>query len=327
MTNLFKADPFIIAEVGSNWRDFNEAKDAVQMAKQVGADAVKFQLFTPKCLYGFSTGSYIPGQSPFLKSDWLPKLKEKADAAGIEFMCTAFSPPGLQAVDPHVEVHKIASSDLTHLKLLEAAKDTGKPILLSVGGSNTGDIREALDVLGGSTVILLYCNAAYPSKRHNLFNIEKLARLTGKPIGLSDHSIDAIYTPLSAVRHFHVPVIEKHFNPKSVPNTNDAGHSLDADEFKLMVDYIRDRRDTANHMRTSEEHDMTLRHNRRLIAIRDIKQGEKLTYGLNYTAARSLVEDRHGYSPFMLRDPRYSPEGKAAKNNMRQGDSIGPGDF
>src|SRR3990167_1071022 len=116
MTALFQAKTFIIAEIGSNWTSFEEAKDSISFAKQAGADAVKFQAFRVEALYGFYDSQYgehrAMGGNGELPLEWLPKLKEKADACGIEFMCSAFSPELYDVVNPYVLVHKIASSEL-----------------------------------------------------------------------------------------------------------------------------------------------------------------------------------------------------------------------
>ncbi len=69
---------FIIAEVGSNWNNLEDCLESIQCAKVCGADAVKFQAYTGEALYG--TPQVVSNQLPL---EWLPKLKEKADAAGI----------------------------------------------------------------------------------------------------------------------------------------------------------------------------------------------------------------------------------------------------
>lgn len=307
---------YIIAEVGSNLRNFDDAKHSVQMAKQVGADACKFQYFSHQDLFG------VPGYQPLLQPDWIPKLADKAKAAGIDFLCTAFSVEGLKLVDPYVKAHKIASSDLCHVELLRAAKATGKPIILSTGASSKGDVERALQVLEGADVTLMYCASAYPSRMHNLFEMEWMRKTWGRPVGLSDHSLDVVYAPLSAVRHFGATVIEKHFTAIDA-ETPDSPHSLNVEQFKYMVDHIRGARKDIGFGPTPEERDMLLRHNRRLIATRDIAEGEMLDPGKNFGCYRSLKDDRRGLSGFDMA----FVAGKTAAKAIKAGDSIGPGDF
>ena len=325
MTRLFEAKPFIIAEVGSNWESFEHAKDSISLAKQCGADAVKFQAFSVDALYGLPF-EYIDSElvGHELPLEWLPKLKEKADACGIEFMCTAFSPELVAAVDPYVSVHKVASSDLSYPQLLIAVAETGKPVILSTGASSRGDIRSAIGVLDefGARVVLMYCAAAYPSRRHNLYLMRELQAAFGKPVGLSDHSRDVIYAPLSAHREFGAVCIEKHFTAFPDIATPDRHHSLTSDEFKIMVDYIRGTRDGGLNP-TSEEKDMFLRHNRRLIATADISPNELLEYGKNFGAYRSLEDDTRGLSPFGWG----SLQGRKATKAIARGKGIAPGDF
>ncbi len=136
VTRLFTAKPFIICEIGSNWQTLDHALESIAVAKSCGADAVKFQLFSPSALYGHCDG--IDAYS--LPLDYLPILKLKADQEGIEFMCTAFSPELVLAVDPFVEVHKVASSDACWPQLLEAVANTHKPVLLSTGAKKVTGI-------------------------------------------------------------------------------------------------------------------------------------------------------------------------------------------
>ena len=239
-------------------------------------------------------------------------------------MCTAFSPELVKIIDDYVLVHKIASSDLTDPLMLAAVKETGKPAILSCGGSSPNDINIALNVhekiewkgFGDTKVVLLYCNSAYPSKRHNLFVFDDLKRF-GAPVGLSDHSLDVIYAPLSAVRQFGAIVIEKHFKLRDDMQTPDAPHSLNSDEFKCMVDYIRGARESVINP-TSEEHHMFFRNNRRLIATCDLAPGTVLQRGVNYGAYRSLEDDSDGLSPFFWE----LLEGKAVKDSVLAGQGL-----
>lgn len=337
MTRLFEAKPFIIAEVGSNWTTLPECLASIAAAKRVGADAVKFQLFTHASLYGFSDKPFTlksasailkasygdkPTEPGHLPQAWLPKLKSMADEQGIEFMCTAFSPELVEVVDPFVKVHKIASSDLKYPQLLEAAKATGKPTLLSTGASSKGDVFRALEILGDAEVVLLYCNAAYPSRQHNLFQIDQLKQL-GRPVGISDHSLDVIYAPVSAVRHFGAVVIEKHYTAFPSLETPDRPHSLTDDEFRIMLMNVKGWADTSDFQPSREERAMFLRHNRRLIATQDIPAGQILTFGENFGAYRSLEDEGKGSSPFDWEQF----EGRTARLAISRGKGISMGDL
>lgn len=343
MGKLFEAKPYIVAEVGSNWQTREQAIASVGAAKAMGADCVKFQAFTYEALYGSDigfryrySGDGVDTNCPYLPLDWLPALKEKADACGIDFACTAFSPELVAAVDPFVAWHKVASSDLCHPQLLQAIKAKKKPVILSTGASSGGDIRRALaefqywfdpndeDYVADPKcplIVLLYCISAYPAKTIDLDHLRLLRERFELPIGFSDHSIDIVGHPVEAARR-GATVIEKHFTAFPELDTPDRPHSLTPVEFVTMVDFIRGvRRPVIGP--TPEERDMLLRHNRRLLATRNIAEGETLEYGRNFGAYRSLVDDTRGLSPFAWSQL----QGKRAKLAIERGVGIGPGDF
>jgi N,N'-diacetyllegionaminate synthase len=326
MTRLFDAKPFIIAEVGSNWRDLRDAVESIGRAKACGADAVKFQAFTPEALFGpLVPGLHLPDPHS-LPIEWLPKLKEKADACGIEFMCTAFSPELVAAVDPYVSVHKIASSDLSYPQLLQAVAKTGKPVLLSTGASSKTDIDEAVTWLDGAKTVLMYCVSAYPARQTCLATIDLLKKTYGAgSVGFSDHSTDVVGIPYEASTQYGIVALEKHFTAFPDVDTPDRPHSLTPDEFKLMTEHIRGTRRPVI-APEPEEKAMVLRHNRRLVATQDIGVGTVLKYGENYGAYRSLEDDTRGLSPFFWNHPK-GPEGKRASVTIARGKGIGPGDF
>lgn len=306
---------FIIAEVGSNFENFEDAKTSISLAKNCGADAVKFQMFSQKDLYGFN----VDPESHNPIGAWIPKLKEKADSIGIEFMCTAFSPEGVKLVDPFVKRHKIASSDLSYPALLKEVAKTGKPAILSVGASSITDINLALAHLQGAPkVTLLYCVANYPSKNVNLFHLDALNdAFPPFGVGYSCHTTDW-YTPVAAVKYHQAQVIEKHFKLRDM-KTPDSPHSLNPDEFKLMVDAIRSGKPKIN-FPDPQEIEFQLKHNRRLIAIQNVSAGQALQYDVNYGCYRSLKEDREGLSGFAAE----KVNGLLAKRDIKAGEPIGP---
>lgn len=319
--------PFIICEVGSNWQTLDDCLHSIAMAKACGADAVKFQAYTRQALYGFTRSEFEMPMQGVLPLDWLPLLKAKADACGIEFMCSAFSPELVDAVDPFVNIHKVASAELTHVRMLERLAGKGKPVILSTGASGIEDIRIALNFLTSDNsrkvpVVLLYCVAAYPANEVNLDCIPALRERFGTLVGYSDHTTDVLSIPSGGVSR-GACVLEKHFNALDTDTvTPDSGHSLDVRSFKLMVSAIRGevRADLGV---APEETPMILRHNRRLIATRDIKPGEALREGENFGIYRSLKDDVKALSPWAIGQVN----GRVAKGAIRAGDGIGPGDI
>lgn len=336
--------PFIVAECGSNWRDLEDCLHSIAMAKAVGADAVKFQLFTTKALYGMpperawaiEIGETLRWDAIEMPSalpiDWLPKLKEKADACGIELMCTAFSPELYDAVDPYVSIHKVASAEMTHVRILEKLRQLHKPVILSTGAHGPKDIQKSLITMSENQldgrylmtsfkadVILMYCVAAYPARDIDFRHLDELKKLIPL-VGYSDHTTDYSIIPKLAVEK-GACVIEKHFTDIPEVDTPDRPHSLTVDEFKKMVQSIRG--DKPFVWGSGEEKEMITKHNRRLVVIQNIHPGDTFQEGVNFGIYRSLKEDTKGLSPFAIDHVN----GKIAKLEIKSGDSIGPGYF
>jgi N,N'-diacetyllegionaminate synthase len=340
---------FIIAEVGSNWRTLEDCLHSIQQAKACGADAVKFQLYDYSSLYG--TGDRRDLISGWMESEkvnrfslqlqWLPTLKKAVDDVSIEFMCSAFSPELIEVVDPFVNLHKVASAELTHVRMLEKLRSIGKPVLLSTGASGLDDIKMALKTLSGeihmdwneyyggvstevygagAPTILLYCVAAYPAQEIHLPVIRAMLTEFDTLVGYSDHSTDVLCIPKLAVEWGAV-VIEKHFTAIEA-DTPDKPHSLNVDQFKKMVKSIRST-EPPRIGYTHEENPMILKHNRRLIATQDLCPGDTLKEGVNFGIYRSLKEDSHAYSPWLIDQV----QGKVLVRAITAGDGIGPGDL
>ncbi len=295
---------FIIAELGSNVVNTDNAIEAVGIAKQCGADAIKFQYFSFKDLYGMDYEDHFWAY-PQLDFE---KIKIKADACGIELMCTAFSPEGFKYVDKFVSRHKIASSDLSYLELLELACCSQKPVILSTGGSSLPDIKLATTALDDKKTTLLYCIATYPASNVDLKHIDAL-RMFGLPVGYSCHTTDYM-TCVNAVRYHGATVIEKHFKLADLP-TADNAHSILPEDFTKMVKLIHGKEWLEFPNRAEKE--MQLKWKRRLIATRDIRAGDILTYGFNFGCYRSWTEDLEAMSGFLS----YSMTGRVAQTEIR----------
>lgn len=307
---------FIIAEVGSNWKTLSDCIISIEKAKECGADAVKFQLFDWNALYGVPEHVDNQLKEVSLPVGWLPILKDRADRLGIEFMCSAFSPELIDSIDPYVNIHKLASAETCHVRMLEKFRKKGKPVFMSMGGHSEEEIEKALTVVSPNRLlngVLLYCVAAYPARAVNLGSITNFRNRFNILVGYSDHTLDVFETPVRSVQ-MGACVVEKHFTAIDA-HTPDSPHSLNASQFRGMVNAIRNRQ-LVDYSR--EEEPMVLRHHRRLIAIKDIEVGDKFKEGENFGIYRSLKDAPHALSPFHINEV----SGKKALKELKAGDTI-----
>ena len=225
---------FIVAEAGSNWRmgtperDIKMAKTLIDVASDAGADAIKFQTYRAHSVYVPNAGNsdYLSNagikesinkifEDLSMPYEMIPKLAEHAKIKKIEFMSTPFSVEDAKAIDPYTNYHKIASYEISHLRLIEYIASTGKPTFLSTGGTNKEEIGWALEKFssnGGGKITLLQTTAKYPAPIDSL-NLKAMIDLKNEfnvDVGLSDHSTDPVIGPVTATA-LGASVIEKHF--------------------------------------------------------------------------------------------------------------------
>ncbi len=338
----------IIAEAGSNWRmgaparDMAMAKALIDVAAEAQADAVKFQTFRPQTIYAPGAGSsgYLAKAGVTETMDeifadlampyeMIPELAAYARAAGLIFMSTAFSPADFAAVDPHVEIHKVASYEITHLRLIELAAKTGKPTLMSTGAATLADIAWAVEhfrASGGKDLCLLQCTAKYPAPLEslNLATIPDFTARFGVPAGLSDHSRDPIVGPLAATA-LGARAIEKHFTLDNRLPGPDHRFAITPDELKALVKAVRGaeaaRGDGLKHPHAVEDELVSFAQ-RALQALKAIEPGEPLIEDVNVAILRP-GNQKKGVHPRMIQEIA----GKRATRAIAAGDGIRQGDW
>jgi N,N'-diacetyllegionaminate synthase len=250
----------IIAEAGVNHNgDLAMARNLIEAAADAGADYVKFQSFkadrlastkSEKADYQKRNTDSGGGQLDMLRSlelDWDDHLalKRHCDACGIRFFSTAFDLESLDMLNEiGLEIFKIPSGEITNLPYLQRIGFFGKPLILSTGMANLGEIEDAIGVLESAgtareKMTVLHCNTEYPTPMCdvNLRAMETIAQAFGVPVGYSDHTL-GIEIPIAAVALGAV-VIEKHLTlDRNLPGPDHAA-SLEPREFKAMVRAIR----------------------------------------------------------------------------------------
>jgi len=248
----------VVAEISANHsQSFKQAVSLIKEAKKCGADAVKFQAYTPDTLtinvdnkyfkikhseWGGQT-LYQLYQKAYTPWSWFKRLKKIADDLGIVFFAAAFDKTAVDFLEElHVGVHKISSFELIDLPLIEYAAKTKKPLILSTGMANIKEINEAVAVarsVGSSGIMLLKCVSNYPADpgEMNLRAIADMKKRFKCPVGLSDHTL-GIGTSLAAVALGAV-MIEKHFTLSRKIKTPDSFFSIEPKEFKDLADNVR----------------------------------------------------------------------------------------
>lgn len=179
-----------------------------------------------------------------LSSESFKELMEYSKSKGIKFLSTAFDIPSLEVIDSLVDRIKIPSGEITNYPYIKFASQLKKPIILSTGMADLGEIEAALEVLlhnglQRSQITVLHCNTEYPTPMEdvNLRAMLTIQQAFGVAVGYSDHTL-GIEVPIAAVA-LGASVIEKHFTlDRNLPGP-DHKASLEPDELKAMVNAIR----------------------------------------------------------------------------------------
>jgi len=239
----------LIAEIGNNHEgDFSLAERLVHLAAQSGADVVKFQTIVPERLVTPDQEARIRQLKKYQFSyAQFEQLSRVAEQAGILFMTTPFDLESLRVMAPLMPAIKIASGDCSFLPLIEAAAQTGKPILFSTGAAELEEIRTNLQRIeqvwkknhSQSAVAVLHCVMSYPTpaEEANLGAIETIRSL-GVTAGYSDHTLGIDAAILSVA--LGARIIEKHFTI-SHTHSDFQDHKLSAtpEEFSQMAKQVR----------------------------------------------------------------------------------------
>ena len=257
------APAYFIADIASNHDgDLERAKELIRLAAGAGADAAKFQSFRAEKIvsdYGFShLGTQVSHQASWKKPvfqvyqeasvpwGWMRELRAECDRAGIDFFSTPYDLEAVEMLDPLVEIFKIGSGDITWPELLRAVAAKGKPVILSTGASELGEVREAVRIIAGINprICLLQCNTNYTGSRENLRHINLNVLRTYQALfpdaipGLSDHTGGHL-TVLGAVA-LGAKVIEKHFTDDDSREGPDHRFSMTPGAWRAMVGETRE---------------------------------------------------------------------------------------
>ncbi len=312
---------FIVAELSANHlQNYELAVKTVKAAKEIGADAIKLQTYTPdtitldcdneffqikkdtiwdgKTLYQLYEEAYTPWE-------WQPKLKNLAEDLGMLCFSSPFDKTAVDFLERMgVPVYKIASFEINDLPLIEYVASKGKPVIISTGIAELEDIKDAIGAckkVGNEQIILLKCTSSYPAPLEDI-NLRTMADFSEKfstLVGLSDHTL-GISVPIAAAA-LGACLIEKHLILNRELGGPDSAFSLEPNEFKMMVESIREVEKALGQVsyELTEKTKKNREFSRSLFITQDLKAGEILTednvksirpaYGLHTKYLKDIV--------------------------------------
>ncbi|RZJ19060.1 MAG: pseudaminic acid synthase, partial [Haliea sp.] len=292
--------PYVIAEMSGNHnQSLDRALAIVDAAADSGADAVKLQTYTAETMTlnvrmaGFvieDPNSLWAGRQLYELYDeahtpweWHKPIIDRAAQRGLACFSSPFDETAVDFLESlDLPAYKVASFEVTDLRLIRKVASTGKPMIISTGMATVAEIDGAVRVArdaGCKDLVLLKCTSTYPATpaNTNISTIPHLRSLFGCEVGLSDHTmgcgVAVAATALGAT------VIEKHFTLDRAEGGVDSSFSLEPAEFALLrveTERAAQALGQVSYGPTAAEKP-SLAFRRSLYIARDAKAGETLT--------------------------------------------------
>jgi len=291
-------EPYVICELSGNHNgDLERALTMIDAAAATGADAIKIQSYTADTItidhdgpeFTLPGGTwagrtlydlYSEAQTPF---EWHPAIFARARERGVTLFSTPFDDTAADMLDElGAPAFKIASFEAIDLPLIAHVARKRKPMIISTGMSNLGEISEAVGTArdnGCDQLVLLHCISSYPApdEDSNIRTVPHLGEAFGVVPGLSDHTMGSAVS-VAAVA-LGACVIEKHFTLARSDGGPDSTFSLEPAEFCALVDDCkkawRALGQVGYDLKGSERGLVAFR--RSLYVVKDIAPGEPLT--------------------------------------------------
>ena len=241
---------FIIAEIGINHNgDMNIVKKLIDMAKDTGCDAVKFQKRTIGIVYDQKL------LESYRESPWGTTQREQKE--GLEFGKEEFDEIDRYCKEKDIfwfasawdvesqkflrqydcQYNKVASAMVTHIPLLEAIAEEGRHTFISTGMSRYEEIDRAVEIFKEKDCpyTLLHCVSTYPCTDEDC-NVSLIPVLKEKydcPIGYSGHEVGILPSVIAVA--MGAEVLERHITLDRAMYGSDQSASLEKRGLELLV--------------------------------------------------------------------------------------------
>jgi|694.fasta_scaffold44967_6 pseudaminic acid synthase len=341
LTELTQSGTLIVAEVSGNHSgNLDICKRLVLEAKLCGANAVKFQTYTPDTLtlntdeadfkipsvspwahFGNQYSLYKEAHTPW---DWHKELFDYARSIDILAFSSPFDETAVEFLEAlNCPIYKLASPEINHLPLITKIAKTGKPIIMSLGVATEFELVQAIDTFqkySSAEIGILQCDTNYPAPlaNANLLQIKNLSERYPHIIGYSDHTLG--FTAAAVAIALGAKIVEKHIRVDDFPiESPDHFFSTSAEDFKLMAEIIRDVEASigkATFRQQSNYEDFSIR--RSIYPACDIESGQTVS-----REALRIVRPGFGPAPSQFDNI----VGKIARRRIRRGERISENDF
>lgn len=288
--------PYIVAEISCNHVGKIEyAFRLIEAANQAGADAVKFQAYTPDTItIDCDKPDFIVKDGPWkgrklyelyqkahTPLEWIPPLFAHAHNVGITIFASVFDETSVDALERvGCPAYKIASMEITDIPLIKYAAKTGRPLIISTGMSTWKEIEDAA---AASKAILkntafLHCVSGYPTPTEEA-NLKRMRQIDNwlwrdAIMGISDHTT-GLEIPIAATA-MGASIIEKHLTLDANIDSEDRTFSLLPHEFEDMVYTVR-RTYAAMQPSIAKSEQSSRQLRRSLYVTQDMKKGDLFT--------------------------------------------------
>ena len=246
---------FVTAEIGTNHMgDIKIAKKLIDVAKEAGCNAVKFQKKSVEKIY---SKEFLDSK---LESPWGTTQREMRiyrefgmkQFSEIDKYCKKkkiFWFASCWDIDSQIQMrkfktkyNKVASAMLTHKKLLKTIAEEKKYTFIATGMSSLKDIDNAIKIFKKfkCPFELMHCHSAYPMpvNEANLKLIPFLKKKFKCDVGYSGHETGATNVSIPAVM-LGATSVERHITLDRTMYGNDQSASLEPEGVKRLVRDIK----------------------------------------------------------------------------------------
>ncbi len=296
---LFGKDPapaVVVAEIGGNFRTFDEARALIDAARACGADAVKLQTYraatvaSRHAMFDMENTGRTSQYELFRKYEIDGELHRRifacARAAGLDVFSTPSHETDVDLLEElGVEAYKIGSDDAVNLPFLRHVAARRKPVILATGMCTMEEVREsaaAILAAGDGRLALLHAVTSYPTPPEdvNLLAMCRMMEAFPLPVGYSDHTLGT--TACVAAAALGARLLEKHFTLDKAAEGPDHMLSADPAEMRRLVAGAREAwrmRGTGRKAPAPSERTTRTNNRKSIVAARALPAGHRIGAG------------------------------------------------